>query len=512
MPFRRAWTAPVALLLLLLGAGCTSHFTYTINGDGTARIDIDVSLPDDNYRQRQNIESAVARSKRVEGWSGVRYERSDTGSVRVRATAFVKDINGFRIPGSGRFALELRNNANGTRTLFVKHNRQHSYTPRKALSEAKVQEMIAKVRSDYAKQLQDPDNAKHRKIRYTLVIDPPGKVRTAINLKVRDDGRLEIDYSVADIQDALGEILKDKRVVREFVVAGESIIKMGNVLTALLNERLFGIRAQVQAVLEGPFENQFDYPQALAGAETDHGKIVGTCGFLPHPLPEAGAPGNLRDIRIVRAKRGSARGNTWINFLATAIPPKRGRYPDGLELYSVIDGKGRTLVPAHGAGRFFTSVIPDDPDGRVELRFNLGKLPDDIQSLKRVTGVLRYRALGPLFEEHLGRLTPRSGAQLRKHNFKITQFGHDARKGVIVLNWTADGPRNLAKVVLREGRKEFLSYDIEPEPHAKFTGRPFTIFDPKVKPPRTLDVYFYTTTNVELVEAPFVIEDVKLTE
>ena len=512
MPARKATSVATALLLLVIGTGCVSHLTYTINADGTARVDIDVSLPDPGHQLRQNIEAGVARAKSIEGWSNVRYERSDTGAVRVRGTAWVKDINGFRVPASGTFALEMRNNANGTRTLFVKHNRQHRYTPRKALSEAKVQEMIAKVRSDYAKQLQDPENAKHRKIRYTLVIDPPGKVRTAINMKVRDDGRLEIVYSVAQIQDALGEIVKDKRLVREFVVAGESIIKMGNVLTAMLNERLFGVRAQVQAVLEGPFENQFDYRKALSEAESDHGKIVRTCGFLPDPLPEAGAPGSLRDIRIMRAKRGSARGGTFVNFSATAIPPKRGKYPNGLELYSVVDGKGRTLLPAHGRGRFFTTLIPDNEDGRVELRFDLGRLPNDIESLKRVTGVLRYRALGPLFEEHLGRLTPRSGAQLRKHNFKITQFGHDARRGVIVLNWTADAPRNLARVVLREGRKEFLSYDIEPEPHAKFTGRPFTIYDPKVKPPRTLDVYFYTTTNVELVEAPFVIKDVKLTE
>lgn len=505
-PRARAATWILACALLPLG-GCVTEVTCTINADGSARLQFTATRLEADYWGDINTEMAITRSKRIDGWEGVSFRRDGAGNSTLKATAYVKDINDFHIPGGNHFELKLENRADGTRSLRIRHSRQYDYRPKQAIPEAKVRERIAKVRRDYVAQLQDPENAKNRKTRYTIVIDPPGKVRSAVNLKRRDDGKLEIVYSYAAYQDALGEILKDERAVREFVSAGETILKMGDVLTSMLNERLFGIRAQVQAVLEGPFENKFDYAAAVARAETDHGKIVREAGFLPEALPKAGAAGNLLDVHVKRAQR--LKGGA-ISLVFEAKVPKPGRYNNHCEFYRIVDDQGRVLLPAHGINRVGTQVLRSDGLS-VEIQLGLASAPADAKTFKEVSGVCRYRALGPLFAESLGRLVPQKGAKLDKHNFVITDFSRDARRGLLIA-WQADAPPNLARVVLLEGRKEFLSYEIEPEAHQRRLFRPFQNFDPNVKTPKSLEVVFYTTSKVELIEAPFVLENVPITE
>ncbi|HEX5135776.1 MAG TPA: hypothetical protein VFY93_02310 [Planctomycetota bacterium] len=493
-------------LTALLSAGCASEYTYTLNPDGSGRVDFEWKVPNAGYRDTREAEAQITRSSKVDAWEHVTIKHDAAGTSTFRATAYFKDVNARPLAGMSNFYVELRDNGDGTKTLRVLHSRQGDFRPKQAMPEEKIRERMAKVRDDYLQQLQDPKNDRNRKGRYTLIIDPPGKVRTAVNMKVRDDGKLEIVYDAAAIQDALGHILEDDGNVREFVAAGETLITCGDTLTSMVNERVFGIRAQVLAVLEGPFEPKFDYAAAVKNAETDHGRIIRAAGFVPDPLPKGDAPGSLRDLHV---RRTSQRG-TQLSVVFDAALPQTGKYNDGCELYRVVDDRDRVLLPASQTERYFNGSLEQD-GARVELQFGLWYAPEDVVKLKEVVGVYRYRALGPLFAERLGQVTPRRGAMLAKHDFAITHFAHDPQSGLIEINWQALAPARLARVVLMEGNKEFISYEIEPEPLERRLIRTFKILDPNVKPPRTLDVIFYTTTKIELVEAPFVLRDVPLT-
>lgn len=494
------------LLALTLSLGCQARYEYTLNPDGSGRLTFSHDAPEAGFKAFRDAESALTGAAGIAGWEDVSIQDRGPAGHTFKGTAYFGDVNKFRLRGPSYLQPTLKDNPDGTKTLTIRHDRWHDYRPRKAMTEAKVQEMIAKVRADHIKRLQDPNNAAWRRAVFTVVIDPPGKVRTAINMKQRDDGKLEVTYPYAKVQDALGVILNDKRAVREFVSAGESLIKFGPVLTRMVHERVFGVRADVMAIIEPPFNQKFDYKQAVADAEKDRGKVVQTAGFIPKQLPAKEAPGRLTNLRDVKALRY---GETIaLGFKGTLPTPSR--YGNGAEFYRVTGEHGNVLLPAEGTRRHQHNVSIDSKDQRtVSVSIALKNVPKDTKRLKRVVGVVRYRDLGNLFAQSLGTITPRTGTRLPKHGFEVTTYGYDKR-GNMVFNWRAQAPPNLAMAIFREGKTEFLKQEIEPEPNTRVLERPFRWYGRKAAPPKRLEVIFLTATQIKITEAPFVLEDLPI--
>lgn len=487
--------------LLVSAFGCTAEHVYTLNPDGSGRVEIRWVSAEGGYRNARRAETLLNRSTDVQAWRDVSFHVVESGRAEFRATAYFPDVNADPLAGMNRLSIRIVDNDDGTKTLSVRHPRLHDYRPKRALSEAEIRKRMAKVRDDYLKMLRQPGNERDRRARLRIVIDPPGKVRQAVNFRLRDDGKLELLLDGAAIQDALGEILNDKRKVREFVTAGEGLVKCGPTLTAMINERVFGFRAQVEAILEGPFKPKFDYAAALERDKKGLSAVIRDAGFVPAHLPSADEQPRLRDVRVKSAKLS---GQT-ISGILEARLPQRGRYDDGIEIYRVVDDQGRVLVPCKRAWRYRTAQLRADGT-RVEFQFSAPGARPGTAKLKEISGVYRYRALGPLFEERVGRLIPRTGARLAKHGFTIDKLARDSRS--LMIEWSADAPPRLARVVLMNGRKPFLSYEIEPETFRRKIQRPFRIFDPKRAIPKHLDVVFFTTSKIEHVEAPFVLRDV----
>lgn len=493
------------LFALLLAQGCNTSVTYTINPDGSAKVSFVHSEQDADYQTAQNVEANIRRNrKHFTGWRDVTYKREADGSATTQGTIIAGNVNEFHVTMLAGAKPYLTDNKDGTKTLLVKHRSQHDYRPRQPLAEDKIKAMIAKVKSDYIRQLREPDLTARRKSTFTLVIDPPGKVRSLVNMKRRGDGKLEVVYNQGDVLDALGEILKDERNIREFVVAGESLIKSGNVLTYMVNEKIFGTRAPVQAILEGPFEQKFDYKTEAAACETNASKIVAASGIFPDTLPKAGDTGNLKNIQTLQAKLTKAK-SSYLRLSFKGTLPEIGKYQDGVEIYRIVDGDGNVLLPnLESTRKGYVKFLNDGKTAEVSLTIKTGEHAP--KSLKQVVGVIRYRVLGQMIPESLGNVAARTGATLNKYNLVMTQCS--VARGTLTLNWTAKAPPLLARVVFKDGSKEFLAQDIEPEAKARDIDRPWRDFRFKGVLPRSLEVIFYTTSKLEMVEVPFVLENV----
>lgn len=491
----------------MFGPGCTTQVNYTINPDGTAKVSFVHTERDANYRTAQNVETNIRRNrKHFTGWRDVTYKREADGSATTQGTIIAGNINEFHVNMIVGAKPYLTDNKDGTKTLLIKHSSQYDYRPRKPLTEDKIKAMIAKVKSDYIRQLREPDATARRKSTFTLTIDPPGKVRSLVNMKQLADGKLTVGYNQGDVLDALGEILKDERNIREFVVAGESLIKRGNVLTYMVNERLFGTRAPVQAILEGPFEQKFDYKTEAATSESDASKVVASSGIIPHVLPKPGSEANLKNIQAVKATLTKGKTN-YIRLAFKGTLPEVGRYQNDAEIYSVTDGDGNVLLPnLESSRRGYVKLVDDGKAAEVSLTIKAGEFAP--KSIKQITGVIRYRAMGQLIPESLGKVTTRSGSKLNKYNFNLTDCG--ISRGTLVFKWTTKAPPLLARVVFKDGAKEFLSQDIEPEAKERDIDRPWADYRFKGTLPRSLEVVFYTASKLEIIEVPFVLENVSL--
>ena len=308
------WIRVVSLAALVSSAGCVAEYNYTLNPDGSGRLVYSLTMPDASYRDYRGVEHQITRLG-IDAWEDVSITRDVAGTATFRATGYFQDAS--NVLRDSRFELFLKDNADGTKTLELRHGRQHDYRPRRALTEDQIQARIAKMTSDYLKQLQDPANAKNRKGRYTIVIDPPGKVRTAVNMALREDGKLEVVLDAAAIQDDLGRVLADKKKIREIATAGETVNKCGDTLTSMLNEEVFGIRSQMLAVLEGPFEAKFDYAAAVEAAESDVGAVIRGAGFIPASGPEPIAAANTS--AATKTLVGSTRGDRLISVLLLVL-------------------------------------------------------------------------------------------------------------------------------------------------------------------------------------------------
>lgn len=271
------------ILVLLSAIGCfESKEDYVLNPDGSGKVTIvgsfETTMPgmpavDDPKEGMRHVKELLEKSKGVDAWSAISYDRTKEGRVSFKGTAYFSDISKLDLETFGKDA-SLTKDGNKL-VLLIEENEEKEAMPGKKLSaeEVKTQVEQAKKQWQTMKTMMGP---MLEKIKQDLTYKLPGTVESSTNMKKIDASTVNILVDGAKLMAAMDAMMTDDAWLKKQAEAGA--FASGDSSPPMdeeeLNARIFGEKGPVKAVVTGPTQPQFDYKSEVAAAKAEYAKLM----------------------------------------------------------------------------------------------------------------------------------------------------------------------------------------------------------------------------------------------
>jgi hypothetical protein len=270
-------------LVLLSAIGCfESKEDYVLNPDGSGKVTIvgtfetimpGMSASTNPKDTMMEVKELLEKSKGVDAWSGVTYDRTKEGRVSFKGTAYFPDISKLDLETFGKDA-NLKKEGNKL-VLLIQEKEEIEETPaaKPSAEEAKAQVEQTKKQWQSMKSMIGP---MLEKIKQDLTYKLPGTIESSTNMKKIDVNTVNIQVDGAKIMAAMDAMMNDDAWLKKQAEAGV-FVKGGNAPNMdddELNQRVFGERGPVKVVMTGPGQPQFDYKTEVAAAKAEYTKLM----------------------------------------------------------------------------------------------------------------------------------------------------------------------------------------------------------------------------------------------
>jgi hypothetical protein len=283
--------APVILgcLILLFLTGCfDTTEDFTLNPDGSGKVVIEsLCAPlqlqmNEKQTPEQELHSSVRsildNVKGVTAWKDVTYERQDDGRLKFKGTAYFKDINHVEFQNLALINFNLTKAADGSLVLGAQMNdkpnprlAQPASTPDSGLT-AKIREAKARYQSSRPMMV-----GLLATMKQDAVFHLPGTASQVTNFKSTPGGELRITFAGTNMLAAMDSMMSNDDWWRSQITGGRDMAQGGLSLDNSLNEKLFGEKAPLRAVITGALP-KFDYAAEVAAARPEYAALLKKLG------------------------------------------------------------------------------------------------------------------------------------------------------------------------------------------------------------------------------------------
>lgn len=272
------------MLILLSAIGCfQSKEDYVLNPDGSGKVTIVgtfettmAGMPSstDPKDTMMEVKELLEKSKGVDAWSGVTFDRTKEGHISFQGTAYFPDISKLDLETFGKDA-NLKKEGNKLVLLIEeKEEIEGDAAPAKpSAEEVKAQIEQAKKQWQSMKSMMGP---MLEKIKQDLTYKLPGTIESSTNMKKIDANTVNIQVDGAKIMAAMDAMMNDDAWLKKQAEAGV-FVKSGNAPNMdddELNLRIFGEKGPVKVIITGPGQSQFDYKAEVDAAKVEYAKLM----------------------------------------------------------------------------------------------------------------------------------------------------------------------------------------------------------------------------------------------
>ena len=180
----------------------------------------------------------------------------------------------------------------------------------------------------------------------------------------------------------------DDALLREEIVAGVKLMDdTSESQDHFFNQRLFGERAGITAVLGGDLKPTFDYKTEVAAAKKQSAELIKKLGIKDKSRPVAPAKGG--DFKELKVKSVNLGEDAYQLTLVGELPGAVLKVKEGMLTKAVADN-GEDLLPEDEWDQriSFPSLSSDKTEVEFDVRLNLPG--DKVKGFKEVSGVLKY--------------------------------------------------------------------------------------------------------------------------
>ncbi len=295
----RTLTALLSISFILFFISCyDTKQTYNLNPDGSGKVVIDLvfqpfSFGDDKKDPQKKLKSSVLeileKSKGVDAWKDVTWLAQDDGRIRFNGTAYFSDLGKLNLSSGGMLKASLTQGEKNTLVLEVKGDsegkgmRKKSEEPAAAMSAEEKTKAALKAKNEF-QQARSMLAGFLASLRHESTFQLPGTVKSAVNLKTGTGGTLTILVEGKKLVEAFDSVATNTAFFERQVEKGTG----GDLGDDFFNEKMFGSKGPIRAVLSGPFTPRFDYAAELASARAAEKTIYQALGKAEPAAPATG--------------------------------------------------------------------------------------------------------------------------------------------------------------------------------------------------------------------------------
>ena len=270
-------------LVLLSAIGCfESKEDYVLNPDGSGKVTIvgtfETTMPGmpsstDPKDTMMEVKELLEKSRGVDAWSGVTYDRTKEGRVSFKGTAYFPDISKLDLETFGKDA-NLKKEGNKL-VLLIEEKEEMEESPAAKPSAEEVKALVEQTKKQWQsmKKMMGP---MLEEIKQDLTYKLPGTIETSTNMKKIDVNTVNVQVDGAKVMAAMDAMMTDDAWLKKQAEAGV-FAKGGNAPNMdndELNQRVFGEKGPVKVVMTGPGQSQFDYKTEVAAAKVEYTKLM----------------------------------------------------------------------------------------------------------------------------------------------------------------------------------------------------------------------------------------------
>jgi len=522
----RTFSKVVSVVILGIAvAGCLeSDEWYVLNPNGSGKVFIKAvfsppptlggkqSNPDELMK---NIVSGILeKSKGVDAWRNVDFAMTKAGKISFGATAYFPNITKLDFQNLGTFHAKFARNASGDYVLELVEKERAGKPPAATLSQAEIKQKARAEKTKY-QQAKPMMTALMSQLKCKATFKLPGKVKTVSNFEQVGEDKVRIAIEGDKLLAAMDELAKDDNYWRKQVLAGGTG-PGGNLQTDLeLNEKLFGRKAPIRAVVIGPTKPLFKYADQVAAAKKAYPAMMMRLGLIAKSIPSAGSALEGFQVAAVNIVTVSSKEfNLQPMYKITLIGPlpENAAGVSAGELKKAVTDTGQSLIPKKQWERKIHFLKLSDDKTSVKFDINLLSPSSDVRGLKQLSGKLSYLMATTSSTVDLGLASLRAGAKGTEFDARIKSIGKD--------KWMPDSDRQTLALEMKIDKDRVKSVNIYDSAGKKLDvrrsgsqwGGQTIILNYSIKGrfPSKGGIKIEVYDNLKKIDAPFKLKDVNL--
>ncbi len=312
IPQRNSRLALLRMLLLAVACGFASGCfetkqEFTLNPDGSGKAVIESSFTpttwlinpggqDPEKSAKDAIRKVIEEAEGADAWQDVSYRELDDGRLLFKGTVYFPELAKLKIGPIAFWRYTMTNDQMGNLVITpVASELPPPYAHLRTNAPVTVEAIrLARRQFRSAKPLLA---VLFGSMRQETVFHVPGVVRHASNFETNSPQTLRIRFDGARYLEAIEERLFDARLTEEPTKAAGDGFSVGDLL---LNEKLYGERSPVRAVIKPNEQPLFDYATELAEARDAFPKLASLLDLdaAPRPRPRPAIDGEPASTKV----------------------------------------------------------------------------------------------------------------------------------------------------------------------------------------------------------------------
>ena len=403
--------------IMVFFSGCyETKQTFFLNPDSSGKVILEAKYQpvnisftgeetDPEAQMEDSVRDILEKSSGIDAWKNVDYKLTDDGKIWFKGIAYFPDVSNLKFHNLGTMNIEFTKGLDGTMVLEMKEQKEEK---KKGIVQRKQKDMTEeeitkKIRSEKAKyqQMRPMLVAFLSTLKEESIFHLPGNLAEKVsNFKKMNEKTISFTFEGKKLIEVIDGMMQDDNWWRSQVTAGIDFAKDGPSMDMKMNQKLFGEKAPIRAVVGRKLTPLFNYSVEVAEAIKSSPKLFAKHGIATTIPTVSSRIENFKSLKIggVRLVRfsDSERDVRPLNYDKGYTLSIVGELP--CPVLNVTEGKLETAIADNGENllpeREWDSKIhfPRLSKDKTIVIFdvNLSLPGENVRGIREVSGILKY--------------------------------------------------------------------------------------------------------------------------
>jgi len=406
--------------IMVFFSGCyETRRTFFLNPDGSGKVILESKFQpmnisftgeevDPESQMEDSVRDILEKSSGIDAWKEVDYKLTDDRKIWFKGTAYFQDVSNLKFHNLSIMNIGFTKGPDGTMVLEMKEQKEESKkgTVQRKQKDMTEEEITKKIKSEKAKyqQMRPILTVFLNTLKEESIFHLPGNLAEKVsNFEKMNEKTISFTFEGKKLLEVIDEMMQDDNWWRSQVTAGVDFAKDGPPMDIEMNQKLFGERAPIRAVVGGKLTSLFNYSAEVSEAKKSSSKLLAKHGIVAVVSDVSTVSSKVENFKSLKVG-----GVRLVRFSDSKRDVRPLNYDKGYTLsivgelpcpvLSVTEGKLETAIADNGEDllpeREWDSKIhfPRLSKDKTVVIFdvNLSLPGENVRGIREVSGILKY--------------------------------------------------------------------------------------------------------------------------